>query len=550
MEKDKLPRVAYFCMEFGLSPDFKIYSGGLGILAGDYLKAAKDLEKPVIGIGLLWKQDYTQQYINDQGYPYDTFPTFQYDFLEDTGTRVGVNIYGRDIVCKVLKTEQFDNAPLYLLDADIDDNEGWQITDQLYGGFSEKRIPQEMVLGIGGIRAIRALDIDVDIYHFNEGHAIFAGIELIREKMEQENMSFDQAWTAVRKNIVFTTHTPVKEGNEFHDHPLLERAGAYNGLPFEKMAALGDVPFNMTVAGLRLSKIANAVSELHGETTRNMWKDTWCGAPVISVTNGVHNGTWANEKIIEAFNNNGDILSVHNELKKQLIDYVAQKTNIVLKENILLVGFARRATSYKRANLIFRDENRILPLLEEGKIQFIFSGKAHPQDHHGKNIVSRLVYMARKFPNQIVFLENYDMAISKMMTSGCDIWLNCPRRPNEASGTSGMKAAMNGVLNFSTLDGWWAEACQHFVNGWQFGDGYSSYNVEDQDRHDADGMYRVLMEEIIPTYYGNKEKWQEMMRASIDTTYYQFSASRMLEDYYNKMYLAQTDATSCEMDNN
>jgi starch phosphorylase len=538
MENKNVPRVAYFCMEYGLESNLKLYAGGLGILAGDYLKAAKEMNLPVVGIGILWKQGYTEQRIGEDGYPYDSYRNYtrNYDFLKDTGVKVKVRVRNRDVYAKVWLVDSFDNAPLYLLDTDIPENADRWITGQLYGWFGEERVAQEIVLGIGGVRALRALGIDVDIYHFNEGHAVLAGIELIREKMENEGLTFEEAWEKTRKEIVFTTHTPVKEGNESHDLELLMYMGANNGLTIEQMAQIGGVPFNMTVAGLRLSKIANGVSKLHGQTANKMWEHIENKAPIISITNGVHRGTWVDERIIEAYKKGTGLLETHNLLKKELIDFVYKRTGVKLDANKLLIGFSRRAAPYKRSDLIFTNEEIIGKYLKERDIQIVFSGKSHPLDDVGKDIVARIVDMAKKYPDSVVFLEDYDMTIGRMLTRGADVWLNNPRRPLEASGTSGMKAAMNGVLNLSILDGWWPEACIDGVNGWQFGDGFESDNFEELDKHDAEALYDVLLNKVVPTYYNDKKKWEEMMKESIKTTYEAFSANRMLQEYYDLMY--------------
>lgn len=527
------PRVAYFCMEFGLNENFHIYAGGLGILAGDILKGAREYDFPLIGVGILWRQGYNRQFIGEDGRPYDAYPTYQYDFLEDTGVTVSVFIREREVKCKVWKVDKFANAPLYLLDTNHPDNADSWITGQLYGWFSEERIAQEMVLGIGGIRALRKLGIDVDIYHFNEGHAVFAGLELIKEKMERGD-SFREAWEKTREEIVFTTHTPVKEGNEVHSHRLLQYMGAYNGLTYQQMKEIGGDPFNMTVAGLRLSRMANGVARLHGETVHKMWGDVADRAPMIAITNGVHRKSWVDDRMVEAFKGERDIWETHQEIKNELIEFVEDRTGIRLAADKLLFGFARRAAPYKRADLIFSDEGKVGSLLEEGKIQIIFSGKAHPLDDTGKGIIARLVKMAEKYPRAVVFLEDYNIEIGRRMTRGVDVWLNNPRRPLEASGTSGMKAAMNGVLNCSILDGWWPEMCEHGVNGWQFGDGYEG---EGQDEHDVRALYQVLFEEVIPAYYHDRERWVKMMRQSFNDSYECFSIKKMLEDYYQKMYV-------------
>lgn len=534
-QSNQLPRIAYFCMEYGLHPQLPIYAGGLGILAGDYLKAAYDLDVPMVGIGILWRQDYTEQFISADGHPYDVYPDFDYEFIKDTGITVQLRIRGEDVTCKVRLVDQYGNAPLYLLDTNFPGSaHGW-MTNRLYGGGNQDRIAQEMILGIGGLRALRALGIKVDEYHFNEGHAVFAGLELIREKMAI-GLSFRDAWKATQEQIVFTTHTPVAAGNEAHDHALLQQMEAYNGLTYEQVEEIGGNPFNMTVAALKLSHLANAVSKLHGHTARNMWQGISGSAPIISITNGVHCETWQEPSITEAFEKNGDLLQPHQGCKQALIDFIFQQTGAKLDPNILLIGFARRAAAYKRSELIFRDASIIEPLLNKGKIQLVFSGKAHPNDQSGKDIIQELVRMDRKFGEKVVFLENYNMQIAKLLIQGCDIWLNNPRKPLEASGTSGMKAAMNGVLNLSVVDGWVPEGPQHGVSGWLIEHAKKALEQE-QDQLDMQTLYKILLEEVIPTYYENKKGWTDMMRASIDMSRWQFSSHRMVREYYDVLYI-------------
>ena len=527
------PRVAYFCMEFGLHEELRIYAGGLGILAGDYLKSACDLSLPVVGVGILWRQGYTKQLIGEDGRPFDAYPCYSYDFLKDTRKTVTVTIRGRDVVCKIWMVDRYGNAPLYLLDTNVPENEDRWITGQLYGWFGEERVAQEMVLGIGGLRALRALGVDVDVYHFNDGHPVFAGIELIREKMSR-GMSFDQALAATRQEVVFTTHTPVKEGNESHRHELLRYMGAYNGLSKEQMVRIGGDPFNMTVAGLRLARISNAVAELHCATANRMWQEVTERAPIIAVTNGVHPGTWQDEALRTAYKSGGDLWAAHMQAKATLLGEIKARCGVDLKQDSILVGFARRAAPYKRSDLIFRRPDIIDPYLKSGRLQLVFSGKGHPLDDVGKDIVANLVKMTKRYPESVVFVPDYDMKVGRLLTRGCDVWLNNPVRPLEASGTSGMKAAMNGVLNLSVLDGWWPEACRHGENGWQFGDGYEGPG---QDDHDLQALYRVLLKEVLPTYYENRAKWVEMMRESIASTAERFSSQRMLEEYYSRLYI-------------
>ena len=532
-KKQRKPAVAYFCMEFGLHEDFKIYSGGLGILAGDVLKAAKDLKVPMVGVGILWRQGYVKQILQPDGKLYDCFAEQSYDFLKDTGVTVAVRVRSRTVKLKVWKCTKFNNVPLFLLDANLPDNGDRLITGQLYGWFGEERIAQEIILGIGGVRALNAMGIKVDLYHFNDSHPLLAGVELIRQKMEYQGLSFEEAWKRTRQQIVFTTHTPVPAGNEKHDHELLRYMGAHNGLTYGQMLKLGGDPFSMTVAGLRLARKANAVAQLHCRTARKMWAEVSGAAEIIGITNGVHNRTWQDNRIVRAISEKGDVWAAHQKAKRELITEIEQRNGVRLQEGVLLIGFGRRAAGYKRADLIFRNKKLIEPLLKKGKLQIVFSGKAHPNDLHGKGLVLNIVQMSQRYPGTVVFLQDYDMKIGRLMTRGCDVWLNNPIRPMEASGTSGMKAAMNGVLNLSVLDGWWPEGCRHGVNGWQIGDGYEG---PDADRRDSSSLYRVLSSQVLPTYYRNRRKWIQMMRASIAMAQEKFSAARMVSEYYKLMY--------------
>jgi starch phosphorylase len=533
-QKNTLPKVAYFCMEYGLDDSFKAYAGGLGILAGDYLKGAKDHDYPIIGIGIKWKQGYTEQRINDAGRPVDTYPIYDYDFLEDTGVEVKVNIRNRAVRAKVWKCTAFGNVDLYLLDTDLPGNNDSWITGQLYGWFGEERVAQEMILGIGGVRALRALGIATDVYHFNEGHALFAGFELLREHMEQ-GLSFEEAWTATKAQVVFTTHTPILQGNESHPIELLQYMGANMGLNIDQLVRIGGAPFNMTVGALRLSRASNAVAQLHSDTANKMWAHVDNRSEIVGITNAIHCPTWVDSKMLAAAASGADLWEPHQENKRKLIRFIKERTGKNFDEQKLLIGFSRRAVPYKRSNLIFSKPEIIQPLLESGKVQLVFSGKAHPLDDTGKDIAAELVAYARKY-DSVAFLENYSMEIGAALTRGADVWLNNPRRPLEASGTSGMKAAMNGVLNCSILDGWWPEACEHGVNGWQFGDGQEFDTEAELDAHDREALYQVLTREVIPTYYDDKNKWAAMMRASIQSTREFFAVKRMLQEYYSLLY--------------
>lgn len=543
MSNSQQPSVAYFCMEYGLETALKIYCGGLGILAGDTLKGAKDNKLPLVGVGLKWKQGYTEQRIDAQGQPFDCYHNFQYPELKDTGVRVTVKIRQNDVACKVWLCDSYGNAPLYLLDTDLPENADKWITGQLYGWFSEERIAQEIVLGIGGVKALQALGHKVDVYHFNEGHAALAGIELIREKMAG-GQSFQDAWNATRQQIVFTTHTPIKEGNEHHNHEVLQYMGASLGLSIEQLHRIGGTPFNMTVAGLRLSRNSNAVAQLHAETANQMWSDVSSRSSIVGITNGIHIPTWVDERMQQKFNTLEDMWNAHLAVKKDTIGFIKKRSGVELNPDSLLIGFSRRAAPYKRSNLIFAYENKLGELLKTGRVQIVFSGKAHPLDDTGKAIVHNLVQMSRQYPNSVVFLENYDMDIGRALTRGCDVWLNNPRRPLEACGTSGMKAAMNGVLNVSILDGWWPEACQHGVNGWAIGDEQVPPNVSAQDERDALALYQTLVDEVIPTFYNNKQRWMQMMKASIESCTDAFSVDRMLREYFERLYQAPAQIIS------
>ena len=540
MAKHDLPTVAYFCMEYALESRFKSYAGGLGILAGDYLKGVKDHGFPMVGIGIRWKQGYGDQVVDrEQGKVYDAYRNQEPGFLTDTGVTVTVAIKGRDVKIKVWKAEGHGVDSVYLLDTDLEGNDGearW-ITGQLYGWFGEERVAQEMVLGIGGVRALQALKLKPEVYHFNEGHALFAGFELVAQRMAKGD-TFDEAVKKTRKKVVFTTHTPIVQGNESHPIDRFLYMGAALGMTKAQLKKLGGEPFNMTVGALRLSRKANAVAALHADTANKMWAQVKGRCEIIGITNAIHHGTWVDDrmlKLAEAGDKAG-LRARHAEHKAALIRFVEARNGVKLDADKLLIGFARRAAPYKRSNFIFTERDFIEPLLKSGKVQIVFSGKAHPLDDNGKAIVENILEMAKRYPRSVVFLENYDMEIGAALTRGSDVWLNNPRRPKEASGTSGMKAAMNGVLNLSILDGWWPEACQHGVNGWQFGDGFESEDEAVLDAHDFKAFKRVLTEEVLPTYYDRPEAWTDMMLASIRTTKDAFGIKRMLDEYYARLY--------------
>ena len=521
------PIVAYFCMEYGLHESFPIYSGGLGILAGDYIKAGHDLGAPMVAVGLLWARGYCVQRIGADGRPYEEYPGYDSSFLEDTGVRVRVRVRGREVPVRVWVTQKHGTIPLYLLEP-LREEDRW-ITHRLYEAGTDTRIAQELILGIGGVRALGWLGFNVHTYHFNEGHAVFAGIERIAELMES-GLQFPDAWERVRQQTVFTTHTPVKAGNEEHALTDLRRMGACLQLSGSEMRAIGGDPFNMTVAGLRLSRAANAVAQLHGETSRAMWKDVSNACPIGAITNGVHVPTWQAPEVREAGHDPSRLIEAHRRLKEQLLAEVQRRQGITIEPDAFLIGFARRAAGYKRSDLILRDEARLDALLSKHHVRVLFAGKSHPDDMNGKNIVARLVQGARKHPGKVVFLENYDMALGRLLTRGCDVWLNNPIRPLEASGTSGMKAAMNGVPNVSILDGWWPEACVDGVNGFAIGNDKSGDDIKDlQD------LYDTLEKRVIPAF-ADRKKWAQIMVQSVKSTEAAFSCDRMMRQYFEQLY--------------
>jgi len=538
------PRVAYFCMEYGLDPTFPIYAGGLGILAGDHMKSAGDLRAPITGIGLLWDEGYTRQVIATGGGLEDQYPKTARDPVRRIEARIEVTVRGKKIPLRAWKVERFISSNLYLLEPERDEDR-W-ITQRLYGGAGEERLAQEIVLGVGGVRLMEALGEPIDLYHFNEGHAVFAGLELLRSA-KFGGTTLAERMTKLRPHVVFTTHTPVPAGNEVHELDLMRKMDANVGFSDDELEVIGGAPFSMTVAGLRLARLANGVAELHGETAREMWKNVDGAAPIIAITNGVHAPTWQDSRIRAALvpeksreRQDSELWSSHQRMKSELIAEIAKRTGIELSVDRLLIGFARRAATYKRADLLISDEKALKRLFDAG-VQVVYAGKAHPRDTQGKALIGKLIDASKKHPREVVFLENYDMTLGALLTRGTDIWLNNPRRPLEASGTSGMKAAMNGVPNLSILDGWWPEGCVHGVTGWKIGDADLQDDAFDEkdmarvDKRDHDLLHQTLEREVFPAY-NDRARWLPIMRASIAMAEWRFSSDRMIEDYLSKVY--------------
>ena len=534
--------VAYFSMEFGLHERLPIYSGGLGVLAGDHLKAAAELGIPLTGVGLLYRGGYFRQGVDRDGRQTEDYQPVDPEGVGLVREPVTVTVELADdrIEAAVWRKDVGPTVSLYLLEVE------W-LTDSLYGGDREHRIRQELLLGVGGVRALAALGIEPTVFHLNEGHSAFLQIERLRALVES-GADVEEALEHVRRTSVFTTHTPVPAGNEVFDEALVERyAGALAdaaGLERERFLALGrygDEPgFGMTPLALRLSAFANGVSDLHGEVARGMWGEL--GHEIGHVTNGVHVGTWLDPALAELFRGVGirpeappdeagwdAVRDVPDEelwrVKQAARARLGERTG--LDPDLLTIGFARRFATYKRAGLVFDEVDRLLSL----PVQIVVAGKAHPQDTAGKDVMRRIVELARdpRTRGRVVFLENYDMLLARALVRGCDVWLNTPTRPLEASGTSGMKAAVNGVLNLSVLDGWWAEGYAPEV-GWAI-DGVS-------DEADRAQLFRLLEEEVVPLWTDERERWLRMMKESIARLAPRFSMHRAVLEYVDRYYLA------------
>jgi starch phosphorylase len=601
--------IAYFSMEFGLHESLPIYSGGLGILSGDHCKEASDLGLPLVGVGFLYPQGYFSQRINADGLQEADYNKLHFSevsaipALTPDGTEVviSVDLPGRTVYAKVWKI-QVGRIPLYLMDTDVAPNapNDRVLAAHLYGGDHEMRISQEIVLGIGGVRALRAIGLKPALWHMNEGHAAFLGLERIRELVAEEGLSFAEAREAVAANAVFTTHTPVPAGNDAFGLDLIDRffSGYWGqlGLSRDQFIDLArqdqswGPSFSMTVLALHLANQHNGVSKLHGDVSRRMWQFLWPGVdidevPITSITNGVHTATWLapdmaalydqqlgpawrqsldHSQTWEPIINTSDeaLWATHCQLKAELITYVRERVRqhrlrlgegarqveeatTLLDPQAFTIGFARRFATYKRATLIFRDleRSRRLLLSPDRPVQIIFAGKAHPADEPGKALIQQVYRLSRQpgFAGRIVFLEDYDMEMARKLVSGVDLWLNNPIRPYEASGTSGQKASLNGVPNCSILDGWWVEG-YNGKNGWAFGEQREYQNAELQAEADALALYAVLEQEIIPLFFerdaqGIPQGWLRVMKEAIRTITPQFSMQRMVKEYTDQYYI-------------
>jgi starch phosphorylase len=607
---EKKPIIAYFSMEFGLTECLPIYSGGLGILAGDHLKSASELGIPLVGVGLLYQQGYFQQYLNKDGWQQEYYPDNDFynlpieQVLNDSGQplRIHLQFPERTVTAQIWKV-LVGRVTLFLLDTNISENRpaDRKITNQLYGGDRETRIQQEILLGIGGVRALDALGIEPVVYHMNEGHSAFLALERIAREIESRKLDLDQAYLMIKQSTVFTTHTPVPAGIDEFSTDLMEKyfknyASRLN-LSFREFLNLGrldsssgNAPFNMALLAIRAASFINGVSQLHGEVSRKMFQSAWKNippeeVPVTHITNGVHTRSWISHDMATLFDRylgprwasrpadqtvwervesipDEELWQTHERRRERLIAFARRRlfnqlekrgalsselahAQEVLNPDILTIGFARRFATYKRGTLILHDLDRLKQILCNRKrpVQIIFAGKAHPRDFEGKELIKQIVHVARdeQLRRHIVFLENYDIKLARYLVQGIDVWLNNPLRPMEASGTSGMKVVFNGGINFSTLDGWWVEGYTR-ETGWSIGMGEVYDNLAYQNEVEANALYDTLEKEIAHLYYdrgpdGLPRKWIHKMKESMKGLCPIFNTNRMVKEYAEKFYL-------------
>jgi starch phosphorylase len=600
--------IAYFSMEFGLHETMPIYSGGLGVLAGDHLKEASDLGLPLVGIGLLYTEGYFSQRISEDGWQdavnqplvFDDLPILP--VLKDDGKPLSLEVaFPESTVQARIWELRVGRTPLYLLDTNIEGNDplARRLTARLYWSDMNLRVMQEVLLGVGGVRALRALGYSPTVWHMNEGHAAFLTMERVRERVA-EGVGFQDALAETRQNNVFTTHTPVPAGNDEFPLWLIDKHLAVLwpelGITRDQFVELASnrkswgETFSMPILALRLSEGRNAVSEMHGRVSRRMWNELWPDmaeddVPITSVTNGVHTTTWLARRMRGLYNvyfgedwlerlddpemwahiseiPDDELWDVHIHLKRKLVFYMHERvrerwrkggfhpvqvvaSGALLDPYVLTIGFARRFATYKRASLVFSDLQRLLRSVNQPNrpLQIIFAGKAHPADEPGKLLLQEVYRTVKQAENggRLVFLEDYDINLARYLVQGVDVWMNTPHRPNEASGTSGMKAAVNGALNFSVPDGWWREA-YNGRNGWAIGED-AGLDEEVQDAADAESLYDILEQEIVPLYYNERgadnipHDWIEKMRESLRTITPQFSTRRMLKEYLDRLYM-------------
>lgn len=605
-------QIAYFSAEFGISEGLPIYSGGLGVLAGDHLKSASDLGIPLVGVGLAYYQGYFRQYLNQDGWQQERYVENDFHNMpltlvtddQNLPLKVSLNMPGRTVSIQIWRVN-VGNVPLYLLDTNLMENtpEDRNITSQLYGGDKEMRIQQEMVLGVGGVRALDKLGLMPCVTHMNEGHSAFLGLERILFHMKKDQLSFSEAKELVAGSTIFTTHTPVPAGIDIFDPKLVATYLSHHqqeiGIDDKTLLGLGrgdredqHEPFSMAILALNLSTKANGVAKLHGVVSRKMWGHLWPTLPeeeipIGHITNGVHANSWISLEMSELFQRylgprwveepgnqqiweridlipSAELWRTHERRRERLVGYVRRRlkqqlsarglpeheielADQVLDPEALTIGFARRFATYKRANLIFRDIERLKKLIGDKNrpIQLIFAGKAHPHDEPGKKLIQEIAHMARhpELRRHIVFLEDYDLNCAHYLLQGVDVWLNNPRRPLEASGTSGMKAIFNGGLNCSVLDGWWDEG-YNGENGWAIGRGEEYDNLEYQNNVESAALYQIMENEMIPLFYDRgpdnlPEAWIKKMKKSMTSLGPAFNTNRMVSEYTQHYYIEQ-----------
>lgn len=612
--------VAYFSAEFGMHESVPIYSGGLGVLSGDHIKSASGLGIPLVAIGLFYDQGYFKQHLDGEGYQQEEYvdtnvanqPMQRAIGADGKPVTVAIETRNGTLSAQVWQMN-VGRVKLFLLDCDVEGNspQDRELTSRLYGGDTRTRIRQELVIGIGGVKALRALGISPGAYHLNEGHSAFAPLEVMHQHMEDDGLTFDEALREVAKHTVFTTHTPVPAGHDRFDSGLIEEhLGPTRdklGISHDQLMGIGRVEpqnneesFCMTVIGLKLSRRANAVSSLHGHVSRGMWANLWPWRveeeiPIGHITNGVHVPSWLAQPMRQLYDrylgvdwqanlsepetwegiynvDPGELWETHHALKSRCLDFIRRRLSRqsrrrsedeqhvdaarhALDPSALTIGFARRFATYKRANLFLQRIEELAEMVNDTDrpVQFVFSGKAHPADEPGKRLIQRIANLRTdsRFAGRVVFVEDYDMNVARHMVQGVDVWLNNPRRPLEASGTSGMKVVLNGGLNCSILDGWWAEA-YNGKNGFAIGNGTQHVDEDITDARDADRLFDVIHDEVIPCFYkrdadGLPREWIERMTDSIATLAARFSAQRMVKDYVKLCYLPAAGGMSSEM---
>lgn len=551
-------QIAYFSMEIAIHPSMPTYSGGLGVLAGDTLRSAADLGVPLAAFSLLHRKGYFRQHLDGSGQQSEEVqPWNPADFCTEEPARITVSVEDRIVTVRAWRYDMVGRSghivPIYLLDTDVDENSGWDrgLTDHLYGGDTNYRLQQEIVLGMGGVRMAKALGLHVNVFHMNEGHAALLTQALLESQLGGGPLggATETDIAMVRSKCVFTTHTPVPAGHDrFSTEQSIRILGGERTARLQKFGCFHEGLLNMTMVALRFSRYANGVALQHGKVSREMFPEF----PIDSITNGVHAPTWTSEHVQQMLDTHipawrrdnlflrdaidlplNAMMSAHARAKEELLAEVGSRTGLVLNPRVLTLGFARRVATYKRASLLFTDPERLVRIAEQaGGLQILYAGKAHPQDEPGKALIRQVVERAAQYadsPLRVVYLENYAWDLGALLTAGVDVWVNTPRRPYEASGTSGMKAALNGVPSLSILDGWWIEGCIEGVTGWAIEDGAN-------DGEEAVNLYNKLETAVVPLYLKAPEKWAEIMRKTLAFNGSYFNTNRMVKQYTRNAY--------------